>query len=447
MLNFELHLKQTQKMTLTPELKQSLKILQMNSFQLQEYVAKELEENPVLDFSSKEDVDWESYIRGIRNHRVVSAEVEEAFDPDYNPENFIAETISMYEHIEKELSLIDFTEEERILAEDIVMQLDEDGYFRIDDEEYCSKRMISYDEFEKVLRKVQTMEPVGIGARTLEESLLLQLRSKGMNDEVLEDIISNHLHFVADRKFSELEKTYRISSDKLADYIDMIRTLEPKPGRRFSSTQVNYISPDVFVEIRGEKVDVFFNEYSVPSIYISKLFANELLQGNDDGTKEYIKQHLNRANGLIRNIEQRKRTILKIARTLVTSQLPFFEEAGGLLSPLSMKEIARLTGFHESTISRTVNGKYMMTPKGLYEFRFFFSGKVEGEHGEAHSNVNIKQEIQRLILSENKLSPKSDQKIAELLREKNICIARRTVAKYREEMNIPPSSKRKELRR
>lgn len=446
-MNFELHLKQTQKMILTYELKQSLKILQMNTFQLQEYVTKEVEENPVLDFQSKEDIDWESYIRDIRKNKYIKNESEDPYNSDYNPENFIAETVTLYEHIQKELSMIDFTEEERRLAEDMVMQLDEDGYFRIDMEEYCNERKISSDEFEKILQKIQTMEPIGLGARNLEECLLLQAKYKGYADCILEDMIRHHLQWVGDRKFLELEKKYRITSEKLADYIDIIRMLEPKPGRRFSASEVNYITPDVFVEKNGDDIDVFFNEYTVPSIYVSKLFARELLQGTDENAKEYIRDRLNKANGLIRNIEQRKRTILKIAGEIVSCQLSFFSSANGLIRPLLMKDIADRTGFHESTVSRTVNGKYMMTPKGLYEFKFFFSGKLEGTDGTAHSNINIKQEIQKLISQEDKLSPHSDQKIANCLKEQGVCVSRRTVAKYREEMGIPSSAKRKELRR
>lgn len=446
-MNFELQLKQTQKMILTRELKQSLEILQMNSFQLQEHITREVEENPLLEASPKDDADWENYIKDIQKHNLIRYEKEESYNNDYNPENYIAGKVTLYEHIQEELSMIDFDREQRYIAEDIVRQLDDDGYFRIDVEEYCESRGISREKFEEVLFKIQMVEPIGIGARSLEEALLLQLKARNLNDKVLIDIVQNDLSLVADRKFPELEKKYRLSSKALADHIDIIRTLEPKPGRNFSAEDTNYIVPDVFVEIQNEEVDVFFNEYSVPSIYISSLFTKELLHGNDKETKDYIKDRLNKANLLIKNIEQRKNTVLKIAKAIVETQLAFFTQKNALISPMLMKDIATFTGFHESTVSRTVNGKYMMTPKGLYEFRFFFSGRIEGQDGTSYSNIDVKKEIKRLIDEEDKVSPLSDQKIADLLLEKEIAVSRRTIAKYREEMEIASSSKRKELRR
>ncbi|MDO4794034.1 MAG: RNA polymerase factor sigma-54 [Filifactor alocis] len=446
-MNFELQLKQTQKMILTRELKQSLEILQMNSFQLQEHIAKEVEENPLLEASPKDDTDWENYVKDIQKHNLIRYEKEENYNNDYNPENYIAGKVTLYEHIQEELSMIDFDREQRYIAEDIVRQLDDDGYFRLDVEDYCQSRGISQEKFESVLSKIQTVEPIGIGARSLEEALLLQLKARNLTDEILIDIVQNDLSLVADRKFPELEKKYHLSSKVLADYIDIIRTLEPKPGRNFSSEDTNYIVPDVFVEIQNEEVDVFFNEYSVPSIYISSLFTKELLHGNDKETKDYIKDRLNKANLLIKNIEQRKNTVLKIAKAIVETQMAFFTQKNAPIAPMLMKDIANLTGFHESTVSRTVNGKYMMTPKGLYEFRFFFSSRIEGQDGTSYSNIDVKKEIKRLIDEEDKVSPLSDQKIADLLLEREIAVSRRTIAKYREEMEIASSSKRKELRR
>ncbi len=445
LLNLELQLKQTQKIVMTQELRQSLAILQMNSAELQEFVEKEAEENPTLDVEAKENTDWEKYIRDIRDNAFRKT-YDETENSEYNPENFVAGKVTLYEHMEHELSFLELDETERIIAEDIVRQLDEDGYFRLPIEQYCKRSHVTFEEFEKIIRKIQMTEPIGLGARNLQEALFLQLQAKGCKDDILFQIIREDLELLANRKFCKLIKKYHISKSELSEYIDEIRSLEPRPGRNFSADEIIYIIPDVYVEIKDDKVEVTFNEYSVPTLTIPSMYQKILLQKEDEGTKDYIKKRLNRAEFVIQSIEQRKNTIIHIATEIVKYQKDFFVKSDGHIIPMLMKDIAQTTGFHESTVSRTVNGKYMMTSKGIFEFREFFSTRIDGEEGMEYSSLFAKQELKDFIETENKKFPLSDQKIVQLLEEKGIFISRRTVTKYREELGIPASSKRKELR-
>jgi len=291
---------------------------------------------------------------------------------------------------------------------------------------------------------VQQLEPVGVGARDLSECLLIQMDNLDIINPILTEIVKNDLVLLANNKYKQISKKYNITLQKCVELIDIIKSLDPKPGRAKSSEKSVYIQPDVVVEkIDGEFV-VHTNEKDSYKIRINNYYKEILSNSNsDENAKCFIKERLNSATDLIKNIENRKSTILRIAEETLKYQREFLEKGTKYIKPLKMKEIAERLGFHESTISRGVNGKYMLTPYGLYEFRYFFSSAIDTESDEKASSISIKKIIEEMIECENKNKPLSDEHISKMLKEKGINIARRTVAKYREELGILSSSRRK----
>lgn len=289
------------------------------------------------------------------------------------------------------------------------------------------------------------MEPSGVGARSLSECLMIQMASLGIYNEILEEIVTKDLNLIANNKYKEISKKYNMSLQKCVELINIIKTLDPKPGRTCSVEKSVYIQPDVTVEKIDDEFIVYLNEKDSYQIRINSYYKDILKNSqSDESAKEFIKERLNSATGLMKNIESRKTTVLKIAEEIVKAQDEFLRKGTKYIKPLKMKDIAEKLEFHESTISRGVNGKYMLTPFGVYEFRYFFSSAIETENNEMASSTSIKKIIKETIKDENKKKPLSDDHISKLLKEKGINVARRTVAKYREELGIPSSSKRKE---
>ena len=290
---------------------------------------------------------------------------------------------------------------------------------------------------------MQRIEPRGLGARSLSECLLLQLEGNELNSEILEQIIQEDLNLVANRKYTDLQKKYNITEDTLSKVLDKIKGLDPKPGKRFSDFDPIYVLPDIIVEKTESGLEIIDNS-TLPELHISTYYQQLLKDTDDEEVKEYIKDKLNKSLNLIRNIEQRKTTINTVAQHILQHQANFFE-SGGKLKPMRLKDIAGTAGYHESTVSRTINGKYMLTPKGVFEFKHFFETGIASDSGEEISVSNIKNEIQKLIDHEDKKKPLSDQKICDELAKEGIHISRRTVAKYRDEMQILGSAQRKEI--
>ncbi len=442
-INFSLDLNQSQKLILTKELKQSLEILNMNSYELEEVIIKENEENPTVEMEKKQEIDWEKYIRHMEGGRRENGEYKRyEEEEEFNIENIIKYNITLYEHLKEQINYYRLSGKDRKIIEYIIDSLDEDGYLRIDVKEIEKDVHMDEERILNNLKIVQSLDPSGVGARSLEECLLIQIKEKQMEDKLLEDIIREDLRLLGNKKYKEICKKYKIKIEECVRIHDMIKTLEPKPGRKYAAFKNKYITPDVIVEKVGEEFVLYLNEGTIPSIKINN-FYKEVLRNikEDPQAKEYIKEKLNAAANLMKNIESRKNTILKIANEILKEQKEFFERGNKYLKPLIMKDIAENLGFHESTVSRGVNGKYMLTPYGLYELKYFFSSGLKD--GEDIAATSIKNIIKEIIDSENKKSPHSDQKICGLLNEKNINISRRTVAKYREELGIESSSKRK----
>lgn len=443
--NNSLQLTQSQKLVMTTQLKQSLAILNMSKLELDEEIVREAESNPLLDVEKGSEINWEEYIKDIEKSNYKDrSEFSYNPDNDINLENMVKYSSNIYEHLLLQISLYKLREDEREICEYIIENLDEDGYLRIDDKEIINTLGIDRETFEDCLANIQQLEPNGVGARDISECLIIQMHNLGIFNETLEDIVANDLHLIASNKYKDISKKYNISLDRCVNLINIIKTLDPKPGRSCCVEKSVYIQPDVVVEKFDEEFVVYLNEKDNYKIKINNYYK-EILKNSqsDDNAKEFIKDRLNSATGLMKNIESRKNTVLRIAEEIVKAQDEFLRKGVKHIRPLKMKDIAEKLEFHESTISRGVNGKYMLTPFGVYEFKYFFSSAIETEEDGMASSTSIKKIIQETIKNENKKKPLSDDHISKMLKEQGINVARRTVAKYREELGILSSSKRK----
>ena len=443
--NNNLELTQSQKLVMTTALKQSLNILSMSKSELEEEINKEWEENPFLEVEKSSKVDWEKYIKNIENSRPIDKnELYYNSDNDISLENIIKDVYTLYENLHLQISLYNINKIERKICDYIIDSLDEDGYLRIDEKYIISELNISKKIFEKCLNIVQQLEPSGVGARSLSECLIIQIRNMGIDDNLIENIVYKDLDLIGKNKYKEISKKYNISLQKCVNIINFIKTLEPKPCVVCSDEKSIYIQPDVIVEKIDDEFIVYTNESDNLKIRISN-FYKEILKTTtcDESAKKFIKEKLNSAISLVKNIENRKSTILKIAKEILETQQEFFKYGEKYLKPMKMKDIAKNLNFHESTISRGVNGKYMMTPFGIYEFKYFFSSTFDNNFDSSISSISIKKIIQEVINSEDKKKPLSDDDIVKILNDKGINIARRTISKYRNELGILSSNKRK----
>ncbi|KAA2303291.1 RNA polymerase factor sigma-54 [Clostridioides difficile] len=444
--NNSLELTQSQKLIMTTQLKQSLSILNMSKLELEEEIKREAENNPLVEVEKSGEINWEEYIKDMdRSRRLDRTEISYNPDNEVNLENLVKYSSNLYEDLKFQISLYKLTDKELEVCEYIIDSLDEDGYLRTEEKVIVDTLKIDEELFEKCLISVQQLEPSRVGARSLSECLMIQMASLGIYNEILEEIVTKDLNLIANNKYKEISKKYNMSLQKCVELINIIKTLDPKPGRTCSVEKSVYIQPDVTVEKIDDEFIVYLNEKDSYQIRINSYYKDILKNSqSDESAKEFIKERLNSATGLMKNIESRKTTVLKIAEEIVKAQDEFLRKGTKYIKPLKMKDIAEKLEFHESTISRGVNGKYMLTPFGVYEFRYFFSSAIETENNEMASSTSIKKIIKETIKDENKKKPLSDDHISKLLKEKGINVARRTVAKYREELGIPSSSKRKE---
>ncbi|MZQ76438.1 MAG: RNA polymerase factor sigma-54 [Peptoclostridium sp.] len=442
-MNFKLNIEQSQKLVISQQLKQSLQILNMTLQELEVEILKESMENPVLEVEEKRDeIDWEKFIAHVSSGS--SDDRYSAYSDDeegLGMEKFVGYEAGMYEYLKGQVGCLLKSEADMDVALEIINSLDERGYLSDSTEDIASRLGVDEEDVLGMLSVVQSLEPAGIGARNLSECLVLQLHENGIKDDRLENIINSDLELLSMKKYREICKKYSLEMETITYFIDVIRTLEPMPGRIFSVERASYITPDVIVEKADGDFEVRLNEYSTPKLMISDYYKSLLKSAGDDAAKEYIKQKLGSAANLIRNIESRKATILGISTEILKRQRDFFEKGINHLKPMIMKDIAQELGFHESTVSRAVNGKYMLTPHGMFEIRFFFSGAPSCEDIAANSIKNI---LRELIDNEDKKKPLSDQSLCGLLENRGIEISRRTVAKYRDEMGILSSSQRKQ---
>ena len=453
-LSYGLTIEQTQKLTMTPELIQAIRILQFNTQELDSFVQGELLENPVLEFDrtadieppqEKNDFDLREKIRedydDISYHQWEYSKDKETF----SFEQFVSRDETLEDSLLLQLTFSKLKGQELKIGRYLVESIDDNGYLTADLAQVARCFKTTEENVEKVLDVIQTFEPLGVGARNLKECLIIQLAARGLLDETIEYIILNYLEDLGDNKLSRVAKQMGIPVSQVQMICDLIRTLEPKPGRSFASDEnVKYIVPDVIVEkIDGEYV-VSTNEYSIPHLMVSPYYTTLSKETkNDEEVSKYLTDKFNSAIWLIKSIEQRRQTIFNVVTAVVEHQKDFLDKGPKYLKTLTLKQVADVLGVHESTVSRSINGKYMQTPRGIYEIRYFFSSGVAGRDGEGLSSNSIKTFIKEIIAGEDPKKPYSDQEMVEILSERGIEISRRTVAKYREGMNILSSSKRR----
>ena len=442
-LNNRLDIVQSQKLVMTTQLKQSLDILNMSNLELEEQIKKDAQENPVLELERTESIDWGTFIKkNIKNYNIKHYDL----DNEITLENIIKYEINLYDYVKSQLVFLKLNKKEIKVCEYIVDCLDIDGYLSCDEKHIIQELNIDEKYFYKCLKYIQQLEPIGIGARDLSECLLIQMENENTKDDILKSIIVEDLNLIGQNKIKLLSKKYNINMEKCLKYIEKIKQFNPKPGRIYSNEKTIYVQPDVIVRKINDEFIVYMNDRDNFHISINNYYKNILNSNNlDEKSRKFIKNKLNYALNLLKNIETRKSTILEIADVIVKKQKDFFNKGKKYIKPMKLKDIALDLGYHESTISRGINNKYMLTPYGLFEFKYFFSKAIESEEEEGTSSRKVKNMIKELIDNENKLKPLSDDKICKLLKEEGITLARRTIAKYREEMNILSSSKRKQF--
>ena len=444
---------------MTPQLQQAIRLLQLPVLDLNAQIQEALEENIMLEMEDLPDVPRTT---AESTAEVETIKVEESWqtrtterglDSGWNGEGrpiteFADESgDSLHEHLYWQIEMEDFSAREAVIGEALVDSINDDGYLAADTEEIVAsldeQPPVSADEVERTLAKLQKLDPVGVGARSLSECIVLQIRQLDKSTpgyQLALDIAADHLDLVAGREYGELRRGLRTSEENLHEALALVRACNPKPGLSVSSSAAEYVIPDVFVRKVDGRWLVEISPTGVPRLSVNQQYA-KLLRGSAEHA--VLKSQLQEARWLIRSLEIRNETLLKVATSIVSRQKQFLEHGDEAMKPMVLRDIAEEIGMHESTISRVTTNKYMHTPRGVFEFKYFFSSHLSSESGEDQSSTSVRAKIRKMISAENPAKPLSDSKITNLLKDEGISVARRTVAKYREAMNIPSSSERR----
>jgi RNA polymerase sigma-54 factor len=471
-LEQKLSVKMSQRLVMTPSLQQAIKLLQMSKIELVEEVQQELVENPVLEETQLEsqqaaerdasaesadepaepdpfdEIDYEAYFQDADSGSAPPRAPREATEQLPSFENTLAERPNLADHLTWQLDLSAPDERTKAIGRAIVGNINEDGYLRATLDEIRQLGPYEPDEVARTLELVQGFDPVGVAARDLVECLCLQLRHLGEDGSPAETIVRYHMDKLQNRRFKELAETLGLSHDDLQVEVEIIRGLDPRPGQKYNTDTSTYVVPDVYVVRIDDDYQIVLNEEGLPRLRISPVYRRMVARGAKERApaeaREYVRNKLRSAFRLIKSLEERQRTIFKVAQSIVKFQRPFLDSGIDRLRPLVLKDVAEDISMHESTVSRVVNNKYMHTHRGLFEMRFFFhSGIPSSRSGDSISSLSVKEKIRKIIDSEDSRRPLSDSAIARALNAEGLQIARRTVAKYREEMKIPSSSNRK----
>jgi len=472
MMHMEHRLVQTQRqqLVLTQKMQQALHILQLNGVELEQFVQQELETNPFLE--QKQNPNEKDPVPEVPAPSNNDEPFEESFDLDAHNdkwdirhkegrdlshnadlharrqfyEDSITQETSLRAHLLSQLSLMTKTEREYLIGERIIIgDIDPRGYFVGDEAEIAAELNVPEHEVDHILHKIQRFEPTGVGAHDVVECLLLQIQAEYPDNDQLVELVSEHLDDLKHRQIPKIAKAMKITPEEVEDLKKLLSILNPWPGHEFASEPPQYIAAEVVVEkVEGEYVvrlaDERLPELNINSEYHTLVKAS----GLNKVDKDYVRGKLEAAKWLQRNIEQRHQTILKVAQAIVNVQRDFLEKGVEHMKPLTLQVIADEIGVHESTVARTTRGKYIQTPQGLFELKYFFSSGVTTDSGDNQSSKSVQARIQKLVEAENPAKPLSDQKIADLLKKEGTNVARRTVTKYREALNIPATTKRKQ---
>ena len=465
-LETKLLLKTTQKLVMTATLQQAIKLLPLSRLELIQKVHQEILENPFLEEvatqettdtelanaelpqetsqdSEEFEVDWEAYLQDFSS-------------PDYVPtvskevpslEATLKSETSLAEHLLWQLSLTVHDELDKQIGTYLIGNIDDDGYLQCQLEEVAKVFGVEEEQISAVLEIIQSFDPPGVGALDLQESLLIQLHHLEMDDSLAWKIVRQYLAQLDERYFQKIAKSFGVTINEVIAAVGLIRTLDPKPGSRFNSPRVEYIVPDVVVVKVDDDYQVILNEDGMPSLRINALYQNVLRQndGMQSDTREYLEEKFRSAIWLMKSVEQRRQTLLRVTKSLCKFQREFLDKGLAYLKPLVLKDVADDIGMHESTVSRVTTNKYVYTPQGVFELKFFFHSGLESLDGDAMSSVSVKDIIRKAVAAEDARKPLTDQQLMMILEAKGVKIARRTIAKYRTELHIAPASRRKRL--
>jgi RNA polymerase sigma-54 factor len=474
-----LHTKLVQKLILTPSLQQAIKLLPMSTIELADMLNQEVVENPMLEEVPSEDIRANDQIAqteredGAGEPAKPTTGPESWDDKDYAYffgdylddgsrgnrapvevkelppiENTLSTQHSLAEHLEWQLTMSTDDDTVREIGEAIIGNLGDDGYLMASVDEIAAMGDWKPAEVEKVLSTMQHFDPVGVAARDLQECLTLQLRHLGFADTPAERIVTEHLRLLQNHQVPEIARRLGMTIEELKPHVDIIRNLDPKPGGRLNPSPSQYVTPDIFVVKVEDHYEVLMNDDGLPQLRINPIYKRLIDKGageTNDETRAYVKDKFRSALWLLKSVDQRQKTIYKVARSIVAFQTEFLDHGIEHLKPLVLRDVANDIGMHESTVSRVVNNKYMHTPQGVFEMKYFFHSGISSSYGENVSSVTIKQRIKKIIEVEDAKRPLSDSKIVSILQKEGLVLARRTIAKYREELRIPTSNQRKVL--
>jgi len=476
-LELRQQLKLTQQLIMTPQLQMAIKLLQLSRLELLSTIRQELEDNPTLeeevqDHDAEEplaerpekvstepsetkeitveekirdDIDWNNYIDEYNSSGKIHFESERRDTPNF--ESFVARKESLREHLLWQLLMTSPEGEEKKIGNFIVGNLNKDGYLDATVEDLAMTSGADPEKVEQVLSLFQTFDPTGVCARDLSECLLIQARHFDLDDTIVTEIIENHLNHLENKNYKAIAKSLKASIEDIITAVKVIQSLEPKPGSQFSEDEAQYINPDVFVYKIEDEFIILVNDDGMPKLRVNNFYKSAIKNdGNfSEDAKDYIQEKMRSATWLIRSIHQRQKTIYKVMESILKFQGDFFKKGIAHLKPMVLRDVAEDIGMHESTISRVTTNKYVHTPRGIFELKYFFNSSIRRVHGEAIASASVQEKIRLIIENEDPKKPFSDDKISKLLKEANINIARRTVAKYREMMRVLPSNKRKQF--
>ena len=459
--------KQTQRLVMTHDLRQSIELLPLSNLELSEKIQSELIDNPLLEevvssdksqmpemfsLSEVKNIEKEKSLKDndLSWHDILSNSYRKA-SPDAADKNqkFIEASPrkqSLIDHLNSQLRLMNLTEYELSIGEILISMLDERGFFSFSYQEISKELGIELDLLQKILSQIQLLEPYGIGARNVQESLLIQARQIEGTDTTLYRLIQDYFSDIEKMDFKKIIRSMKITEEELKVLLEnIVKKFDPYPASLFVAKRTDYITPDVIVKEHEHEFVIIINDEWMPKLSVNQLYKNQLSKTNSTVDKEYISTKLNSANWLIRSIEQRRQTLHRVVNSIIESQIDFFRKGIQNIKPLTLKDIAEKLGVHESTISRITTNKYVETSWGIFELKWFFSSGVKSSEGGKESSKKIHDIIKQLIKEEDTENPLSDQDIVEKVAEKGIEIARRTVAKYRKILKILPSNRRRRL--
>lgn len=468
-LELRQQLKLSQQLVMTPQLQQAIKLLQLSRLELLDTVNQEMLENPFLEEAYQDEVvefkdedrndgsgeaydselakeaSWEDYLGEFASTPKTSQLGESESPEEISPfENRYASKPTLAGHLLWQLRLSTMSDEEKKIGEVIIGNLSPSGFLAATEENIAEMADCSPERIHEVLQKIQQFDPIGVAARDAKECLLIQIKNLNYDrDPILVELITTHLEDLEAKRYKPILRKFKLEMEDLREYLDIIKSLDPMPGANFDTSEPAYISPDVYVYKNGDEFIIILNEEGLPHLQLSEL-ANINMDNASDEEKEYCSEKMRSANWLIKSLYQRQRTLYKVMESIVRHQRPFFEKGATHLSPLILKDIADDISMHESTVSRITTNKYVATPFGIFELKFFFNSGLELDDGSQVGSESVKVLIKKFISEEDPKNPLSDEKIGELLKDKlKINIARRTVAKYRTALDIPSSSRRK----